>query len=176
MVKEGDVTQAEADKRILAAQERHAADLPAGEGNQAAVQKILDQVAEQAPAKAAEKWGMIGLLGLNHWLLPLDDATRSPFMPYGISGLMLGASLVFFAFIGFDAVSTQAEEARNPQRDMPIAIMTSLVLCTILYILVSAVITGMVPYPKIDQHAAIASAFGDLGNRSTARGCGWRRA
>ncbi len=108
---------------------------------------------------------MLGLLGLNHWLVPLDDATRSPYVPYGLSGIMLGASLVFFAYIGFDAVSTQAEEARNPQRDMPIAIMTSLVLCTILYIAVSAVITGMVPYFRIDQRAAIASAFGRVGRR-----------
>ena len=113
---------------------------------------------------------MLGLLGLNHFLVPLDDATRSSFMPYGISGLMLGASLVFFAFIGFDAVSTQAEEARNPQRDMPIAIMTSLVICTVLYIAVAAIITGMVPYPAIDQHAAIASAFSDLATKEHSTG------
>ena len=57
---------------------------------------------------------MLGLLGLNRWLLPIDDATRSPFMPYGLSGIMLGASIVFFAFIGFDSISTHAEEARRP--------------------------------------------------------------
>jgi APA family basic amino acid/polyamine antiporter len=162
MVGEGDMTREQADELVREALQMHAASLPTTEQEVAATNKVLAEVREQAPTKAAEKWGMLGLLGLNHWLLPLDDATRTPFAPYGLSGIMLGASLVFFAYIGFDAVSTQAEEARNPQRDMPIAIMTSLVLCTILYIAVSAVITGMVPYPAIDRNAAIASAFGDL--------------
>ena len=81
-------------------------------------------------------------------------------MPYGLSGIMLGASIVFFAYIGFDSISTHAEEARRPQRDVPIGIITSLVLCTVLYMAVAAVITGMVPYPKIDAHAPIAVAFG----------------
>jgi APA family basic amino acid/polyamine antiporter len=162
MVREGDLSQAEAAARLQAARERHGSDMPTGENDIAAAKAVLEEVEQQAPAKAAEKWGMLGLLGLNHLFVRVDDATRSPFIPYGISGLMLGASLVFFAFIGFDAVSTQAEEARNPQRDMPIAIMSSLVLCTVLYIAVSGVITGMVPYPRIDRNAAIASAFGDL--------------
>ncbi|HEY1602252.1 MAG TPA: amino acid permease [Pirellulales bacterium] len=170
MLKEGIQTQAEVDAQVGAAIELHAGKIATAEKDVAATTKILAQLNEQAPAKAAEKWGMLGLLGLNHYLVPLDDATRSSFMPYGISGLMLGASLVFFAFIGFDAVSTQAEEARNPQRDMPIAIMASLVLCTVLYIAVSAIITGMVPYPAIDQHAAIASAFGELGEKEHSTG------
>src|SRR6476646_1057243 len=63
-----------------------------------------------------------------------------PFMPHGFPGLMSGAAIVFFAFIGFDAVSTTAEETRNPQRDMPIGIITSLVICTVLYVLMSAVL------------------------------------
>src|SRR5262249_35307589 len=71
------------------------------------------------PVHPEEKWGILGMLGLNHWLVPLDDSTRSPFMPYGLSGLMLGASIVFFAYIGFDSISTHAEEARQPQRDVP---------------------------------------------------------
>ncbi len=95
-------------------------------------------------------WGLLGL-GLNRWLLPIDDATRSPFMPYGLSGIMLGAAIVFFAYIGFDSISTHAEEARNPQRDVPIGILISLLLCTVLYMAVAAVITGMVPYPR-DRH------------------------
>ena len=170
MVKEGVITQDEADARLRAATELHGADAPTDEKDRQAATALMAQLAEQAPAKSAEKWGMLGMLGLNHFLVPLDDATRSSFMPYGISGLMLGASLVFFAFIGFDAVSTQAEEARNPQRDMPIAIMASLVICTVLYIAVAAIITGMVPYPAIDQHAAIASAFSELGEKEKSTG------
>ncbi len=82
-------------------------------------------------------------------------------MPYGLSGIMLGAAIVFFAYIGFDSISTHAEEAKNPARDMPIAILTSLAVCTVLYVAVTAVITGMVPYPNIDIHAPIAAAFAD---------------
>ena len=109
--------------------------------------------------KAADSWGILGLLGLNAWLLPIDDATRTPFMPYGLSGIMLGASIVFFAYIGFDSISTHAEEARNPQRDVPIGILISLLLCTLLYVAVAGVITGMIPYPEIDIKAPIAVAF-----------------
>jgi basic amino acid/polyamine antiporter, APA family len=69
--------------------------------------------------------------------------------------------MVFFAFIGFDSISTHSEEAINPQRDLPFGIIASLVLCSILYLCVSAVITGMVPYYLIDPDAAIASAFAD---------------
>jgi APA family basic amino acid/polyamine antiporter len=89
----------------------------------------------------------------------LDDAVRSPFAPYGLSGIMLGASIVFFAYIGFDSISTHAEEARRPQRDVPIGILASLILCTLLYVAVAAVITGMEPYPQIDVDAAVAAAF-----------------
>jgi basic amino acid/polyamine antiporter, APA family len=96
---------------------------------------------------------------LNKWLVPIDDATRSPFAPYGLSGIMLGAAIVFFAYIGFDSISTHAEEARHPQRDVPIGIIASLVLCTVLYMAVAAVITGMVRYPDIDARAPIAVAF-----------------
>ena len=69
----------------------------------------------------------------------------TPFMPYGFSGVMAAAAVVFFAYIGFDAVSTTAEEAKNPQRDLPIGIIASLIICTLLYLLVSAVLTGIVP-------------------------------
>ena len=79
--------------------------------------------------------------------------------------MMLGAALVFFAFIGFDSISTHSEEAIKPQRDVPFGILASLFVCTMLYIAVSAVITGMVPYPDIDTKAAVASAF-----RRTGRG------
>ena len=111
------------------------------------------------PDDPASKWGILGTLGLNEVLLPIDEGVRNSFFPYGLSGLMLGASIVFFAFIGFDSISTHSEEAKRPQRDVPIAILTSLIVCTVLYIGVAAVITGMQPYPQIDPDAAVASAF-----------------
>lgn len=133
--------------------------LPKTQAEIARTSLIVDQANKDAPAQAAKKWGLLGYLGINDSLISIDDSVRTPFMPYGLSGLMLGASIVFFAFIGFDSISTHAEEARNPQRDVPIGIIASLVLCTVLYIGVSAVITGMVPYPKIDVETAVADAF-----------------
>ena len=88
-----------------------------------------------------------------------------PFLPFGWHGVMQGASYVFFAYIGFDSVSTHAEEARNPQRDVPIGIIASLALCTVLYILVAAVLTGMVPYTQINIDAPVAGAFATRGLR-----------
>ena len=107
----------------------------------------------------------------------------TPFAPFGYSGLsffgtpiagqvgpkgeplgmLAGASTIFFAYIGFDAVSNQSEEAINPKRDVPIGIIASLILCTFLYIAVSAVLTGMVPYNKINIDAPISDAFGQVG-------------
>jgi basic amino acid/polyamine antiporter, APA family len=69
----------------------------------------------------------------------------SPFMPYGFSGVMSGAAVVFFAYIGFDAVSTTAEEARNPSRDLPIGIISSLIICTLLYLIVAGILSGIIP-------------------------------
>ena len=71
---------------------------------------------------------------------------RGSFGVFGLSGVARGAAVIFFAYIGFDAVSTAAQEAKNPQKDMPIGIIGSLVICTILYILVSGLLTAMVPY------------------------------
>lgn len=82
---------------------------------------------------------------------------------YGLMGIFAGASLVFFAYIGFDVVATTAEEAKNPQRDLPIGIIASLVICTFLYSAVALVITGMVRYDQIDPKAALATAFTDVG-------------
>ncbi|MGH7665333.1 MAG: amino acid permease [Gemmatimonadaceae bacterium] len=93
-----------------------------------------------------------------------------PFIPeatgvkgeYGWSGIVAGAGVIFFAYIGFDAVSTAAQEARNPQRDLPIGILASLAICTVLYILMSLVMTGLAPYPELNVphpvDVAIASA------------------
>lgn len=87
----------------------------------------------------------------------------TPFMPNGFTGVTAAAATVFFAYIGFDAVTTTAEEARNPQRDLPIGIMTSLGICTILYVAVAAVLTGLVPYSRIDIHAPVAEALSLVG-------------
>ena len=93
----------------------------------------------------------------------IDPTNWQPFMPYGAPGVFKGAAYIFFAYIGFDAVSTHAEEARNPQRDVPIGIILSLLICTVLYILVAAVLTGMVPYQEIDLDAPVAEAFAARG-------------
>jgi APA family basic amino acid/polyamine antiporter len=85
------------------------------------------------------------------------------FAPYGFGGVGAGAAYIFFAYIGFDAVSTTAQEAKNPQRDLPIGIIASLIVCTVLYILVSMVLTGMVPWREINMEAPIARAFLDRG-------------
>ncbi len=87
----------------------------------------------------------------------------SSFAPYGFSGIGAGAAYIFFAYIGFDAVSTTAQEARRPQRDLPIGIIVSLIACTILYIAVAAVLTGMVPWQDVNIEAPIARAFLDRG-------------
>ncbi|MGQ0695672.1 MAG: amino acid permease [Nitrospiraceae bacterium] len=83
----------------------------------------------------------------------------TPFMPQGFAGVGAAAAIIFFAYIGFDAVSTTAEEAQNPQRDLPIGIIASLGICTVLYIAVAAVLTGLVPQTKIDIHAPVADAL-----------------
>jgi basic amino acid/polyamine antiporter, APA family len=82
---------------------------------------------------------------------------------FGWDGVVTAATIVFFAYIGFDAVSTQAGEAINPKKDVPFAIITSLIICTILYILVSLVLTGMVPFSQLDVKAPVASAFEGVG-------------
>ena len=85
------------------------------------------------------------------------------FAPMGFSGIGAGAAYIFFAYIGFDAVSTTAQEAKNPQRDLPIGIIASLLICTALYIAVAAVLTGMVPWREVNIEAPIARAFMDRG-------------
>ena len=82
---------------------------------------------------------------------------------FGVMGIMSAAALVFFAYIGFDVVATTAEEAVHPQRDLPIGILGSLAICTFLYMAVSLVITGMVPYDQIDPGGALAAAFEQVG-------------
>jgi len=88
-----------------------------------------------------------------HPFIPPNEGTRESF---GFSGVVAGAAVVFFAYIGFDSVSTAAQEAKNPQRDMPIGILASLLICTVLYITVSAIATGVMPYRQLNVPDPIA--------------------
>jgi len=97
-------------------------------------------------------------VGVRH----VEPANWQPFMPFGMSGTMSAAALVFFAFIGFDAVTSAAEEVKRPERDLPIGIIGSLVVCTILYVIVSAIMTGIVPFQKfagVDHPVSLALQF-----------------
>jgi len=89
----------------------------------------------------------------------VQPAHWQPFAPNGWAGIMTGAALVFFAYIGFDAISTTAEEAKNPQRDLPLGMIASLVVCTILYIATAAVLTGLIPYTELDTPEPLAKAL-----------------
>jgi APA family basic amino acid/polyamine antiporter len=92
----------------------------------------------------------------------------SPFMPFGMSGVIDGASLIFFAYIGFDAVSTAAEEAINPQRDLPKGIIGSLIICTILYIIVAGLLTGIAHYSTLNVSSPISHSLLVLGHKTVA--------
>jgi APA family basic amino acid/polyamine antiporter len=89
----------------------------------------------------------------------VDPDNWSPFSPFGWDGVVSGAALVFFAYIGFDIVATTAEETRDPQRDMPIGIVGSLAIVTLLYFLVAGVLTGMAPFDRLGSEAPVADAF-----------------
>jgi basic amino acid/polyamine antiporter, APA family len=97
----------------------------------------------------------------------INTANWHPFIPpntgqtglFGWSGIMAASGVIFFAYIGFDAISTAAQETRNPQRDMPIGILASLVVCTVLYVVVATVLTGMVSYKELDVAAPVALAL-----------------
>lgn len=94
----------------------------------------------------------------------VNVANWSPFLPFGFSGVAAGAAIVFFAYIGFDAVSTAAEEAKHPNKDVPIGIIGSLIVCTVLYIAVAAVLTGVVPYAELNNAEPVAYALRSIGN------------
>lgn len=93
----------------------------------------------------------------------VQPANWSPFMPFGWSGVMGGAALIFFAYVGFDAVSTAAEEARHPQRDLPIGILVSLAVCTLIYIVVAGLLTSVVAYPSLNVGSPVADVMLRLG-------------
>jgi APA family basic amino acid/polyamine antiporter len=107
-------------------------------------------------------------VSLDHWVTAGNPQGR--FIPpniapgeYGVSGLVRGAAVVFFAYIGFDAVSTAAQEAKNPRRDMPIGILGSLAICTLLYVAVGFVLTGIVPYDRLNVPDPIAVGIDAVG-------------
>src|SRR5260370_32127283 len=108
------------------------------------------------------------VLGLgSHYVSPSNWGNDwHSFAPAGFGGIGLAAGLIFFSYIGFDAVSTTAQEAKNPQRDLPIGIIASLSISTLLYIGVAAVLTRVVPWPEVNIEAPIARAFSD-------RNLGW---
>jgi basic amino acid/polyamine antiporter, APA family len=115
--------------------------------------------------------GIAAAFAFGHWQHMMTN--WHPFIPkntghfgqYGWSGIMRGAGVVFFAYIGFDAVSTAAQEARNPQRDMPFGILGSLIVCTILYIFVSGLLTGVKPYTSLNVPAPVADGAAEIGFR-----------
>ena len=102
---------------------------------------------------------LVIFLGLNY----VNPANWSPFAPNGVEGVLKGVSAVFFAYIGFDALATTAEEAKNPNRDLPLAMILSLVICTILYITLTLVLTGMVSYKLLNVGDPLAFVFSEQG-------------
>src|SRR6266849_2994858 len=112
-------------------------------------------------------WGIRESASFNFWMVAIKlvvlgffvfvcfhyvkPAYWKPFAPNGFGGIASGAAIIFFSYIGFDAVSTVAEECRNPKRDMPIGIIGSLVVCTVIYIVIAVVFTGLIPYPALKQ-------------------------
>ena len=103
--------------------------------------------------------GVFVLIGVQH----IDVANYTPYAPNGFRGIHQGAAIVFFAYIGFDAISTAAEETKDPQRTMPRGILLGLLVCTIIYVAVGAVATGIVPYQQLLANDPLAAAFNQAG-------------
>jgi amino acid transporter len=104
---------------------------------------------------------IIGVIILGFFYV--DTANWAPFMPNGFKGVLAGVSAVFYAYIGFDAISTTAEECKNPQRDLPRGMIYSLIICTVLYILIALVLTGMVNYSQLKVDDPLAFVFENIG-------------
>ena len=124
---------------------------------------VLFVIAVGAFYVSPENWhpfAPYGMSGLSFFGKPLMGQVNAGGQPVG---MLAGAAIIFFAYIGFDSVSTHAEEAKNPKRDVPIGIIASLLICTVLYIAVVAVLTGMVPYTKISVDAGVSDAFKQVG-------------
>jgi amino acid transporter len=112
------------------------------------------------PENWTNNFAPYGWTGISFFGIPVAGETNKGGEPVGV---LAGAAIIFFAYIGFDSVSTHAEEARNPQKDVPIGIVASLLVCTILYIAVVAVLTGMVPYLELNKDAGVSDAFKRVG-------------
>ncbi|WP_018291814.1 amino acid permease [Verrucomicrobium sp. 3C] len=108
--------------------------------------------------------GLFLLVAMRH----VNPQNWHPLLPFGWRGVMTGAALIFFAYVGFDAVSAAAEEAKNPQRDLPLGILGSLAVCTVVYILVGVVLTGIVPYRILNVKDPVAFALVQVGERVAA--------
>jgi APA family basic amino acid/polyamine antiporter len=113
----------------------------------------------QPPLPAGEAVGIWEQIGVALW----DVLTAQNTGQYGVPGIITAAATIFFAYIGFEAVSTAGAESRNPRKDMPIGILGSLIICTVLYILTSAVLVGIVPYTDLNDPAPIAKAVNQIG-------------
>src|SRR5204862_2920562 len=110
--------------------------------------------------------GLFIVVGLTH----IDATNYHPFAPNGFRGVHQGAAIVFFAYIGFDAISTAAEETKNPQRNLPIGILGGLAICTVIYIVIGIVLTGMVPAKSLGTQAdPLAYALNATGLTSIAK-------
>jgi len=106
----------------------------------------------------------------------IHPSNYHPYAPEGWSGVLTGGSIIFFTYIGFDSVSTAAEEARNPQRDLPIGIIATLVVCTLLYIAVAVVLTGIVPWQSlIDDAAPVVNSMKKLTVLTRSQTLHWTR-
>ncbi len=124
--------------------------------------KGMKESTKMAGVMVAIKLGVVGLFILTG-MFYIKPENWVPFAPNGLNGIFMGAFLIFFAYIGFDAIATAAEETKNPQKNLPIGIIGSLAVCTVIYVLVALVLTGVVPINQIDTQAPIASAMAMVG-------------
>jgi APA family basic amino acid/polyamine antiporter len=131
---------------------------------------VLTVILVHGVRESAETNNVMVLIKVGAILLFVFGAARAvntahwqPFMPNGFPGVLTGAAIVFFTYIGFDSVSTAAEECRNPQRDLPIGILATLVICTVLYVSVALVLTGIADWRTLGNAAPVANALKELG-------------
>ncbi len=122
----------------------------------------IQESTKMAGLLVAIKLGVVGLFILTG-MFYIKPENWTPFAPNGLGGMFMGAFIIFFAYIGFDAIATAAEETKNPQKNLPIGIIGSLLTCTIVYVLVALVLTGVVPISEIDVQAPIATAMRNVG-------------
>ncbi len=137
---------------------------------------VLTVILVHGVRESAETNNVMVLIKLAAILIFVIGAARAvqtehwrPFMPNGFSGVLTGSAIVFFTYIGFDSVSTAAEECRNPQRDLPIGIIATLIVCTVLYTAVALVLTGIADYRTLGNAAPVATALKALGYENIRR-------